>query len=54
MAKGNSSRGDGGNKGGQTHPQPQSAKTGRFVTQDYANKHPNTTFTEKPKPSKKP
>ena len=27
--------------------QPQSAATGKFVTQDYANKHPKTTFTEK-------
>ncbi len=39
-----------GSKGGQTHSQPQSAITGRFVTQTYANRHPNKTFTEKPKP----
>lgn len=40
-------------KGGskQPHPQPQSADTGRYVTKDYADKHPKTTFTEKPKPN---
>ncbi len=45
----------GGSRGGgkQTHVQPQSAITGRFVTQQYANTHPKTTFTEKPKPSGK-
>ena len=46
MAKSSSS-----GKGGQTHSQPQSAVTGRYVTQSYANTHPKTTFTEKPKPS---
>lgn len=34
---------------GQTHPQPQSASTGKFVTKEFADKHPKTTFTEKPK-----
>ena len=45
----------GGSKGGgkQTHSQPQSAITGRYVTQAYANRHPKTTFTEKPKPGGK-
>jgi hypothetical protein len=34
---------------GQTHPQPQSAITGKYVTEKYAVTHPKTTFTEKPK-----
>jgi hypothetical protein len=34
---------------GQTHSQPQSAVTGKYVTSTYAAKHPKTTFTEKPK-----
>ena len=38
-------------KGG-SKPQPQSAVTGKYVTQTYANKHPKTTFTEKPKGKK--
>ncbi|MDP4282887.1 MAG: multidrug transporter [Bacteroidota bacterium] len=38
----------GGSK--QPHSQPQSAITGKYVTETYANKHPKTTFTEKPKP----
>lgn len=38
---------------GQTHSQPQSAATGKFVTEKYAQQHPKTTFTEKPK-TKKP
>lgn len=42
------------NGGGKNHNQPQSAITGRFVTQTYANRHPNTTFTEKPKPKPSP
>ncbi len=46
MAKGNS-------KSGQTHSQPQSAITGRFVKESYAKSHPKTTFTEKPKQTKK-
>ncbi len=33
-------------KAGRPHPQPQSAKTGKFVTESYAKKHPGTTFTE--------
>lgn len=37
-------------KGGKS--QPQSAATGRYVTEAYAKKHPNTTFTEKPKGKK--
>ena len=41
------------NSKGQSHAQPQSAATGQFVTQAYANAHPKTTFTEKPKPSSK-
>ncbi len=38
-----------------THNQPQSAVTGKFVTQAYADKHPKTTFTENHKnlPKKK-
>lgn len=28
------------------HPQPQSAVTGKYVTNAYASKHPKTTFTE--------
>jgi len=45
-----------GHSGKQTHTQPQSAITGMFVTQTYANKHPKTTFTEaikRPNPKKK-
>ena len=38
---------------GQTHPQPQSAITGKYVTEKYAATHPKTTFTEKPKTGKK-
>ena len=37
--------------GKQTHPQPQSAITGKYVTEKYAQQHPKTTFTEKPKNS---
>ena len=37
---------------GQTHPQPQTADTGRYVTKEYAAKHPKETFTEKPKKGK--
>lgn len=50
MSKTNNSKGGGGK---QTHPQPQSAVTGQFVTQQYANSHPNTTFTITPKPAPK-
>jgi hypothetical protein len=34
---------------------PRSSKTGKFVTPDYAKKHPSTTETEhnRPKPKKK-
>jgi hypothetical protein len=39
-------------KKGGSKPQPQSADTGRFVTRAYADKHPKTTFTEKPKSKK--
>lgn len=40
-------------KKGQTHPQPQSADTGKYVTETYAKAHPKTTFTEKPKSNKR-
>lgn len=36
-------------KPGNPHPQPQDAGTGKYVTKEYAEKHPKTTFTEKPK-----
>jgi hypothetical protein len=41
-------------KGGskQPHPQPQSAKTGKFIKDSYAKKHPDSTFTEKRKGNK--
>lgn len=34
------------------HAQPQNAVTGRYVTQPYADRHPRTTFTEKPRSKK--
>ncbi len=50
MAKsGNNSKGN-----DKPHSQPQDAGTGRFVTKEYAEKHPKTTFTEAPKKDKKP
>lgn len=33
----------------QRPPQPHDAGTGRFVTEDYANKHPKTTVFVTPK-----
>ncbi len=48
MAKSGNSNG-----GKQTHSQPQDAGTGKYVTKEYAKEHPKTTFTEKPKPTKK-
>lgn len=45
----------GSSKGGSSKPtpQPQSAITGQYVTQAYADKHPKTTVTITPKPTKK-
>ena len=40
-------------KAKQTHAQPQSASTGKYVTKEYAKAHPKTTFTEAPTSSGK-
>lgn len=36
-----------------TPPDFRSAKTGRFVTEDYAKRHPDTTVKERNPPPKK-
>jgi hypothetical protein len=41
------------NRKGGSKAQPQSAVTGRYVTEAYADKHPKTTFIEKKVKSKK-